>query len=606
MSTSTAPDADAILAELDSQAAAIERRVRPAVSEWQMLRQASEQTDEIALDRGSAAAAAATPSAAAACAPSSSLASPAPGPSPGSSEWQALVEANERAEAATLNSGLLAGAAAPTAEPPAAAAAPPAAGAPAPGTPGAPDPGCRSVPTLLRAASQQRRLASMLPAGSSARREMEAEAEAQEALAAQLGSQAGPLTGARGEGAAAPRAAGDEGRQCAARVVGEASATGGGDDDDDGPPFVRATLRRDGEGRFKLLLREDESGVYIAKLAASDTEGDTRSSLLEGDHIRLINGIAPTSMPMDELKAYVRDCPGALHIEVFRLRPRAGGGGGFVAAERDGADDGDALGAVLGGVRDMWSGLGAGLGGLIEEVKEKPEVRDFLRKPEVVDLMGKAEETSREWSEQLAGFAGRAGQEWNRMVADGRDELHGRGYSLQQLGEDLHEKASALTGEISRNLEKLVPPERQPLAPSRSELGGGLPFEACPASPLADIIEPPAVEASGSMRQYADMLDSMAPLPAHAQTPPAHAPAPCTAASTTTPVQLMDQAVPSLTTLSTSPEEREAADLALAMALSLAEAGAPGPTTPSKTSPGAPAHAPAASPPGEVHVPDVD
>lgn len=49
--------------------------------------------------------------------------------------------------------------------------------------------------------------------------------------------------------------------------------------------FVSAQLRRDREGLFKLVLREDAAGVYIGKLPPSDVKDD-RVLLVEGDYVR--------------------------------------------------------------------------------------------------------------------------------------------------------------------------------------------------------------------------------------------------------------------------------------------------------------------------------
>lgn len=81
---------------------------------------------------------------------------------------------------------------------------------------------------------------------------------------------------------------------------------------------ARAVLRRDAKGLFKLVLKEGSEGVYIGRLHASDAEGDERALLCEGDVILSINGLQPQSMKFEDLKQYVRDCPGALHIEVDR------------------------------------------------------------------------------------------------------------------------------------------------------------------------------------------------------------------------------------------------------------------------------------------------
>ena len=121
---------------------------------------------------------------------------------------------------------------------------------------------------------------------------------------------------------------------------------------------VRATLRRDAMGRFGVVLREDDGGVYIAKLLESDDMADDeRGVLLEGDYVCSLDGAAvrtphgtvaasetspdaagvtaaaldaaaapPSSsapLTLEEAKARLRDAAEGITIEVWRetIRP---------------------------------------------------------------------------------------------------------------------------------------------------------------------------------------------------------------------------------------------------------------------------------------------
>ena len=113
---------------------------------------------------------------------------------------------------------------------------------------------------------------------------------------------------------------------------------------------VSATLRRDSGGKFRLLLREDEAGVYIFAAEESDAEDD-RALLKEGDYVATIDGFpvraaqqasqppagdrtaaSPASAnpvvgswSLDEVKEHVRRAATSVIVEVWReeIRPTA-------------------------------------------------------------------------------------------------------------------------------------------------------------------------------------------------------------------------------------------------------------------------------------------
>lgn len=184
-----------------------------------------------------------------------------------------------------------------------------------------------SAAMLMRAAQQQRRLAELLP-DESARAEMLSQAMEQEARAAAiLGKVPAATQAATPAAVAAPPPMPSTAPAYAPppppppppiASTGGPSAGGDGDSLVSPPasgPVVRATLRRDSGGRFQLLLKQSEQGIYIARLPPSDA-GDDRPLLREGDLLRTVNGLNPQVMHFDDLKAYVRDCPGALHLEI--------------------------------------------------------------------------------------------------------------------------------------------------------------------------------------------------------------------------------------------------------------------------------------------------
>ena len=251
------------------------------------------------------------------------------------------------------------------------------------------------------------------------------------------------------------------------------------------PPaqHVRAVLRRDSGDQFKLVLRElrteTSSGVSIQRLLESDS-GDERGKLREGDVLRTINGLVPGSMRFDDLKAYVRDCPGALHLEVERLcawpppegeeaasawqdgasaatgtvtfvapptllaggAAAAGGGGGAVTAG-GGAAAGGSWGDNGGGGLPTFAPSAAAdgrtspdlLGGLASKVQT------LLEKPEVKELKGRAEHTGKEW---LAGF--------RSLLDAGRESLEEQGHALRVLGDDLRSQAERVNERVKETI----------------------------------------------------------------------------------------------------------------------------------------------------------
>ena len=167
---------------------------------------------------------------------------------------------------------------------------------------------------------------------------------------------------------------------------------------------VSAVLRRDSGGLFKLVLREGAGGVLIGRLPPSDAEGDERTRLCEGDLVLAINGLRTSTMSFEELRSYVKECPGALHLEVRRMpggvpggvptRDTAAGGGGGMG----GGTEPDPLEAVAGGVIHGLESLKKGFRQLVDS-RESRENLEKLR-----DLGDELKEKTKGFFEHLGGL----------------------------------------------------------------------------------------------------------------------------------------------------------------------------------------------------------
>ena len=153
---------------------------------------------------------------------------------------------------------------------------------------------------LIRAAEQQRKLAQLLP-DEGMQSEMIAEAQAQEAQAQALLAQVAPAPAAATSGSAWQDVSGGCGDPTPPSTLPPPPV--GQSPPSDEP--VRAVLRRDSGGLFKLLLKESAQGIFIGRLVASDAAGDERAKLREGDVVTSLNGLRPTSMGFEELKMCV-------------------------------------------------------------------------------------------------------------------------------------------------------------------------------------------------------------------------------------------------------------------------------------------------------------
>ena len=171
---------------------------------------------------------------------------------------------------------------------------------------------------------------------------------------------------------------------------------------------VRAVLRRDSGGLFKLGLREGAGGVLIGRLPLSDAEGDERTRLCEGDLVLTINGLRTNTMSFEQLRSYVKECPGALHLEVRRMpggvpggaptRDTVGGGMGGGGGGMGGGAEPDPLEAVAGGVIHGLESLKKGFRQLVDS-RESRENLEKLR-----DLGDELKEKTKGFFEQLGGL----------------------------------------------------------------------------------------------------------------------------------------------------------------------------------------------------------
>jgi len=86
-------------------------------------------------------------------------------------------------------------------------------------------------------------------------------------------------------------------------------------------PRVRATLRRDSGGLFRMVLKRDEAGdVYIGALPPSDA-ADERAYLCAGEYIRSIDGVTAADVGFHGLQQHVKSALQSIVLEVERTEP---------------------------------------------------------------------------------------------------------------------------------------------------------------------------------------------------------------------------------------------------------------------------------------------
>ena len=188
-----------------------------------------------------------------------------------------------------------------------------------------------------------------------------------------------------------------------------------------------------------------------------------------------------TEMPIDDLRGHVKDCPGALYVEVERLagpaggagvgdeheaalwlasrrRTTGGGGGGSLRREDDAPLD-----AVLDNVKHGWQELGRNIGDWMER-PDVAEVRVRAYEEHGRDLAEiwpgitvrpayprtalfclvwqvrmRAEETSRDLGGQLQQIAGKAGEGWKSLIEQGKGQVDEKRQAIQLFGDGLRE-----------------------------------------------------------------------------------------------------------------------------------------------------------------------
>ena len=310
-----------------------------------------------------------------------------------------------------------------------------------------------SAQMLLKAAEQQRRLAAMLPDDGG---EMLALAEQQE-------RQANAILGGTTSQPPPPR---EPERVASTAYYAPSDAAPPPPPPPPQPPappsHVTAVLRRDSQQLFKLLLKESPGGVLISRLLPSDAEGDERSKLREGDIVRTINGLGAYEMPIDQLKAYVRDCPGALYVEVERLemppmsafndamsaeerfRARFGnGGGGGPGGSRQAAPAENDLDALLGnvtsnvknGLEDLKDQFSVFMQRDVPELQQRAEVtREQLASGELTARLGTR---AKEIGEQAKVFGEQAKETWRDLLDAGKETSHDLAPHVEKAKQDL-------------------------------------------------------------------------------------------------------------------------------------------------------------------------
>ncbi|KAG8457436.1 hypothetical protein KFE25_011291 [Diacronema lutheri] len=101
---------------------------------------------------------------------------------------------------------------------------------------------------------------------------------------------------------------------------------------------VEGSLLRDGQGRFKLLLKDETAGggVYIDKLQPSDATDD-RGRFCIGDTLIKLDGLPVGAnrggMSLEEARTRIKNAGALIKLTVYRPAARAGGGGGVPLAE---------------------------------------------------------------------------------------------------------------------------------------------------------------------------------------------------------------------------------------------------------------------------------
>ena len=99
---------------------------------------------------------------------------------------------------------------------------------------------------------------------------------------------------------------------------------------------LRARLRRDAKGQFKIVVKQDGGGIYLSTLAPTDAHDD-RQSLRVHDYLLRIGGEPVAEMSLAAVKETIRVAGPVLELEV--ARPEGAPDAGFAAF--DAAFDGE-------------------------------------------------------------------------------------------------------------------------------------------------------------------------------------------------------------------------------------------------------------------------
>ena len=97
--------------------------------------------------------------------------------------------------------------------------------------------------------------------------------------------------------------------------------TGGGGS---GGGLLSAQLRRDSQGRFKIMLAEDADGLYLKNMGDVDVDDD-RSALRVHDYLHLIGGMPASRLSLAEARELIKSAadPLELSVRLERGDPRA-------------------------------------------------------------------------------------------------------------------------------------------------------------------------------------------------------------------------------------------------------------------------------------------
>jgi hypothetical protein len=266
-------------------------------------------------------------------------------------------------------------------------------------------------------------------------------------------------------------------------TIGDLTASGGGDAHSLAggvkaqiPPTC-ATLRRDSERKFRLVLKRDDRGdVYIGTLQASDAR-DERDTIREGDYIRSVDGVTVADVGFHGLLQHVKDARASIVLEVERTLP-------LRTLERNTAVLAEALGN-LGIVEDRAVALAAATA-----EREQVLSKVGLNTAAMAEFASGIHRTSQEvkqscsvlsdwWREKSEAAGSGLASLVHAAAPTLRERTEDIGHTLQQLGGELQVQADHLLKRAIPAVQQDSPPPPPPPPPPLCAAWAASP---CPAS----------------------------------------------------------------------------------------------------------------------------